>query len=94
MRENATQTNGQLSLVWVPMLLQLPKDAKRETKALTSLPVIDNEQQVGSRDDHLQPTPVANEVGQQRENEDANAEEHLEQDSHCPPVLHPNDLGH
>lgn len=83
-----------LSLVWVPMLLHLPKGIKRETRALTSLPVVGDKQQIGSWDDHLHPTPVANEVGQQREDEDANAEEHLEQDSHCPPVLHPNYLSH
>lgn len=61
---------------------------------MNSSPVVGDKEQVGRRDDDLQPAPVGDEVGEQGEDEDADAEEHLEQNAHRPPVFHPNDLRH
>lgn len=55
-------------------------------------PVVGQEDEVGRGDDHLQPPPVADEVGEQREEQDADAEEHLINDSDCASELHPDDL--
>lgn len=55
-------------------------------------PVVEQEEDVRDADDDLQPAPVRDEVGQQREDEDAPAEEHLEQNTDRPPVLHSNYL--
>lgn len=57
-----------------------------------SSPVVEQEEDVRDADDDLQPAPVRDEVGQQREDEDAPAEEHLEQNTDRPPVLHSNYL--
>ena len=55
-------------------------------------PVVGQEEDVGDGDDNLQPAPVRDKVGKQREDEDANAEEHLVNDSDRTSVLHPHDL--
>ncbi len=55
-------------------------------------PVVGQEDDVGDSDDDIQPTPVGDEVGEQREEEDADAEEHLIEDSHGASVLHAHDL--
>lgn len=55
-------------------------------------PIVGHEEDVRGADDHLQPAPVCDEVGQQREEKNADAEEHLVKDSHRASVLHPHDL--
>lgn len=55
-------------------------------------PVVGQEDEVGNGDGHLQPAPVGDVVGQQREDEDADAEEHLIEDSDRASELHPDDL--
>lgn len=60
----------------------------------SSSPVVEEEEEVGKRDGHLQPAPVGDVVGQQREDEDADAEERLVEDSHRASELHPHDLRH
>lgn len=59
---------------------------------MRSSPVVGQEQDVRRRDGELQPAPIRDEVGEQREDEEADAEEHLIQDPHHPPELHPHDL--
>lgn len=58
----------------------------------SSSPVVGQEDEVGNGDGHLQPAPVGDVVGQQREDEDADAEEHLIEDSDRASELHPDDL--
>lgn len=55
-------------------------------------PVVGQEDQVGDSDGHLEPPPVSDEVGEQREEEDADAEEHLVEDSDRASVLHTDKL--
>lgn len=55
-------------------------------------PVVGQEEDVGGGDDHLQPAPVGDEVGEQREEQDADAKEHLIKDSNRASELHPHDL--
>lgn len=55
-------------------------------------PVVGQEDEVGGSDDHLQPPPVTDEVGEQREEEDADAEEHLINDSDRSSELHADEL--
>lgn len=55
-------------------------------------PVVGQEDDVGGGDDDLQPAPVGDEVGEQREDEDADTEEHLVKDSNGTSVLHTDDL--
>lgn len=56
------------------------------------LPVVGQEQDVGDGDDDLQPAPVCYIVGKQREDEDADTEEHLVNYSDCTSELHAHDL--
>lgn len=60
----------------------------------SSSPVVGEEEEVGKGEGHLQPAPVGDVVGHQRENEDADAEKHLIEDSHRASELHPDDLRH
>jgi len=55
-------------------------------------PVVGYEQDVGCTDGNLEPAPISDEVGEQREDEYTDTEEHLEQDAHSASVLHSNDL--
>lgn len=71
-----------------------PMDAvARRIPGRSSSPVVGQEEEVGNGDGHLQPAPVGDVVGQQREEEEADAEEHLVDDSDRAPELHPHDLG-
>lgn len=56
------------------------------------LPVVGQEEDEGRSDDDLQPPPVSDEVGEQREDEDTNTEEHLVQNAHSLSVLYSNNL--
>lgn len=55
-------------------------------------PVVGQEEDVGDGDDDLEPAPVGDEVGDEREEEDADAEEHLINDSDGASVLHSHNL--
>lgn len=52
------------------------------------LPVVGQEEDIRCSDDHLQPAPVCDEVGDEGQDENSNTEEHLVDDSHSPPVLY------
>lgn len=55
-------------------------------------PIVGQEKDVGGGNDDLQPPPVSDKVGEEREEEDANAEEHLVNYPNCASVLHPHNL--
>lgn len=58
------------------------------------LPVVEEEEEVGQRDGQLDALPVGDEVGNSREEDDSQSEEHLNHDSHNPPLLRTHDLCH
>ena len=67
-------------------------DLKMKTKVCDFSPVVGQEEEVGNREDHLQPAPVRDEESQQREEEVPQAEEHLVQYAHRPSVVYSHDL--
>lgn len=59
-----------------------------------TLPVIEEEEEVGQRDGQLDALPVGDEVGDSRENYDSQSAKHLNHDSHNPPLLRTHDFCH
>lgn len=55
-------------------------------------PVVGNEGQVGGGDGHLQPAPISDVVGEEGEDEEPHAEEHLVDHPHRAPELHADHL--
>lgn len=70
------------------------KHTKPNPRIWSFSPVVGQEEEVGCSNDNLQPAPVSDVVGEQREDEDANTEDHLEQYAHCSSILHTNNLCH
>lgn len=55
-------------------------------------PVIAEEDKIGDADDDLEPAPVSDKVGDQRQEKDADAEEHLIKNSNSASVLYSHNL--
>lgn len=70
---------------------ETPTDS-RPSLLPASSPVIAHEDEGGKTKGRLQPAPVRDEVGQQGDDQEADADEHLVNDSHKPPLLHANNL--
>lgn len=51
------------------------------------LPVIEEEEKAGQWDGKLDALPAGGEVGNSRKNDDPEGEEHLDHDSHNPPLF-------
>lgn len=67
---------------------------KNSITAKTTLPVIKEKEEVGQCYGQLDPLPVGDKIGDSRENYDSKGEEHLNHNSHNPPLLRTHDLCH